>query len=331
VDKGGFNGIIYLATNQVNGKQYIGQSTHPLEERWQEHCALARSSRCRYVFHKAIRKYGATAFEVHVIETGFVSQEELNAAEARWVVDLKTQLPHGYNTRAGGGSHGALHPRTKKTISLLAKGRKMSAKARAKMSATRIEHFKDPAFRRRHQERQRRLAKNPVTKARQDIARRKRLADPQAMARFRALMASPEIRAKISKGKLGHEVTLVTRAKLSAIRLERNKNYIEPVEVRQHRSLGQQARWAQPGERERILALQNEGRAQPEAIARHQERWEQYRQRPEVQERREKARLRVQSPTKRGASLRAYWATLGVKEQRALNLKNRRARQDQVV
>lgn len=34
-------GSIYLATNNANGKQYVGQTIRTVKERWYEHCYYA--------------------------------------------------------------------------------------------------------------------------------------------------------------------------------------------------------------------------------------------------------------------------------------------------
>lgn len=39
------HGYIYLVTNQVTGKEYIGQTTRTLEERWKQHVSDALSVR----------------------------------------------------------------------------------------------------------------------------------------------------------------------------------------------------------------------------------------------------------------------------------------------
>lgn len=48
-------GIIYKATNLIDGKIYIGQTTRTLEKRRKEH---EKPSKHNYLFQRAIRKYG---------------------------------------------------------------------------------------------------------------------------------------------------------------------------------------------------------------------------------------------------------------------------------
>jgi len=40
-------GILYLITNKIDGKRYIGQTTDTLEQRWAEHCW--DNNGCRYL------------------------------------------------------------------------------------------------------------------------------------------------------------------------------------------------------------------------------------------------------------------------------------------
>lgn len=54
-------GCIYLATNTVNGKAYVGKTAHSLGKRKGQHRRDAW--RTTSVFHKAIVKYGFEAFE----------------------------------------------------------------------------------------------------------------------------------------------------------------------------------------------------------------------------------------------------------------------------
>lgn len=87
---------VYLITNKLNGKQYVGFTTRAVSIRWKEHCEGSKGA-----LHAAIRKYGVESFEV---ETVFQS-EELDlalVAEEIWIEELDTLVPNGYNIREGG-------------------------------------------------------------------------------------------------------------------------------------------------------------------------------------------------------------------------------------
>jgi group I intron endonuclease len=98
-------GIIYKATNIINGKSYIGRTMRSLEERKRCHlCASKNSNNYKAVFYKAIRKYGFNSFNWEIIET-CLSYEDLELAE-EWYIRLhNTFIPGGYNMSCGGGSN----------------------------------------------------------------------------------------------------------------------------------------------------------------------------------------------------------------------------------
>jgi group I intron endonuclease len=92
-------GIIYCVTNTVSGKQYVGQTTYPLEVRWRYHLKSTRGgSTC--ALHCAIRKYGAESFKFEQLDVA-ESQDELNEREIHHVARLGT-YGGGYNLTPGG-------------------------------------------------------------------------------------------------------------------------------------------------------------------------------------------------------------------------------------
>jgi len=91
---------IYKITNKLNGKQYVGQTKTTLYKRFASHvCAANRGSTA--IIHNAIRKYGKDAFEVELLQE-CQSFDELDQAERRWIAELNTIAPNGYNVEAGG-------------------------------------------------------------------------------------------------------------------------------------------------------------------------------------------------------------------------------------
>lgn len=90
---------IYLITNKVNGKKYVGQSID-IEKRWKDH--IRDSKKSEYTIHKAIRKYGVENFEFSVLEE--CSVDKLDEREIYWISELDT-FNNGYNMTLGGEGH----------------------------------------------------------------------------------------------------------------------------------------------------------------------------------------------------------------------------------
>lgn len=116
--------IVYGIRNTINGKRYVGQTTGMLRVRLS--CHRSDSTRKDTALARAIRKYGWEAFEVETLET-CETQEALNEAEIRWVSDLRSQTPHGYNMMEGGKQHGSHDEATKAKIGNASRGRIKSA------------------------------------------------------------------------------------------------------------------------------------------------------------------------------------------------------------
>ena len=96
-------GIIYRATNVINGKCYIGQTVHSLAKRISGHLNISNCG-AETAFHKAIRKYDIDSFKWEVL-CECLSREELNAQEIFFIKKYNAYGNGGYNMSYGGESN----------------------------------------------------------------------------------------------------------------------------------------------------------------------------------------------------------------------------------
>jgi hypothetical protein len=89
---------IYLITNLINNKQYVGQTVYTKEKRWYGHL---RGTLC---VDRAIQKYGAENFKLETLEE-VKSEDDLDQREQYWIAELDTMVPSGYNITPGGNCH----------------------------------------------------------------------------------------------------------------------------------------------------------------------------------------------------------------------------------
>lgn len=114
-------GYIYLITNKVNGKQYVGQTTMTIRERWRLHKSNS-SGNLKMPVCKAIKKYGANNFVIKTLETLQAETkqdlvDQLNESEIKYIAQFQT-FGNGYNATSGGG--GTLNkPVTEQTKQLI--------------------------------------------------------------------------------------------------------------------------------------------------------------------------------------------------------------------
>ena len=117
---------VYLVTNKVNGKKYVGCTKFSIEKRWNGHVCDATRKNSQVVLGHAIRKHGKDAFEVSLLEE-CSSIEEMKEAEEDWINELKTNCfeypENGYNmTNGGDGLWG--HQFSEKSRKLMSEARK---------------------------------------------------------------------------------------------------------------------------------------------------------------------------------------------------------------
>lgn len=93
---------VYVYTNKINGKKYVGQTCRSLKERAGKDGKLYHQ--CK-VFGAAILKYGWENFEPEIV-ADHLTREEANGFEKALIKALNTQNnKYGYNISAGGNDN----------------------------------------------------------------------------------------------------------------------------------------------------------------------------------------------------------------------------------
>lgn len=94
-------GIIYLLTNKINGKKYVGQTRKSLRKRWRGHIRSSLLDKPLLLVDKFIKDVGSNNFSLVEVCSCYTF-ERLNYKEGFWIKKLKTRVPWGYNVRGGG-------------------------------------------------------------------------------------------------------------------------------------------------------------------------------------------------------------------------------------
>jgi|694.fasta_scaffold141747_4 group I intron endonuclease len=117
------NGRVYLVTNTVNGKQYVGQTITKYSKQGHGHAVKA-----------AYKKYGRKAFTYETVCGNINNAATLDFCEKFWIKVFGTTQPNGYNLEEGGRRYKTVHHRPNL-------GKKASLETRAKMSASQKEYW----------------------------------------------------------------------------------------------------------------------------------------------------------------------------------------------
>jgi hypothetical protein len=118
---------IYITTNIINGKQYIGDhSTNNLDDGYLGSGEL---------IHKAIKKYGKQNFKKEILEQ-FNTKKEAFDAQEKYINQFNTLQPMGYNISPRGGHQvsGGMSEDGRKKLSEFHKGRKASEETKKRLS-----------------------------------------------------------------------------------------------------------------------------------------------------------------------------------------------------
>ena len=101
--------IIYLITNKVNGKKYVGQHCGDKDARWKQHLSTALKRQDPKPLYRAMRKYSTDNFSYRVLESIPLNsgQELLDEREIHFIKEYDTYIKNGngYNLTLGGGGN----------------------------------------------------------------------------------------------------------------------------------------------------------------------------------------------------------------------------------
>lgn len=136
------NAKIYKIVNDINHKNYVGQTYQSVEKRFDRHCGEARWRNTKKMpIVLAIKKYGREHFRVELLETldENIPQSVVDAKEVEWGIRLNCLSPNGYNLKLGRG-RGTVSNTTRRRISLSNRGKVVSEETRRRLSISHLGH-----------------------------------------------------------------------------------------------------------------------------------------------------------------------------------------------
>lgn len=131
--------FIYLIKNAVTGKSYVGQTRRTLRARFNTHKAVIGKSNACKALSDAMSKHGPENFSIELLRE-CTSQQDMDFWETKFIEDLGTFSPGGYNlTRGGAGKSGYKHsPESIERTVAAHRGKPLSDAHKAKVSASLI-------------------------------------------------------------------------------------------------------------------------------------------------------------------------------------------------
>ena len=133
---------IYLITNLINNKKYVGKSIDP-SQRWKAHIKDSKKYTDRYLY-RAMNKYGSENFFFEIIEDN-IPLNKIDSKEIFWIKELSTRAPNGYNMTDGGdGSVGRkMNSHTKKVLLEYKKNNRVSEGTKKKQSESHKKRYEN--------------------------------------------------------------------------------------------------------------------------------------------------------------------------------------------
>jgi hypothetical protein len=102
---------VYLVSNKLNGKQYVGQTINP-------HLPIGHGR----ILKSAYKLHGKDNFTYEPICKGITNRASLNAIERFWISVMGTVVPNGYNIDLGGSEGSVWTDERRRKHSMALKG-----------------------------------------------------------------------------------------------------------------------------------------------------------------------------------------------------------------
>lgn len=205
-------GYIYLRTNKINGKKYVGQVTTKRFKARQNKWNNLNLPYAGNVINNARKKYGIESFCFEILKE--CEDEELDYWEKYFIKELNTKKPYGYNmTDGGGGMSGfTVSEETRKKISESHKGRKFSEEHKRHISESKKGIKHTPEQNKKHSESMK-CEKNPFWGRQHTEETKRKISEAKKGKKL-----SEEHKRKISKGNKGKKRSDEARKKMSETR-----------------------------------------------------------------------------------------------------------------
>ena len=96
--------IIYMHTNTITGRSYIGKTVKSMKDRWSIHISHSLSGYSNSAFHRAIRKYGIDCWDSRILieNSSDPNQDEIDMIK----LHQSHVTQNGYNILKGGDGPG---------------------------------------------------------------------------------------------------------------------------------------------------------------------------------------------------------------------------------
>ena len=211
-------GKVYMLTNTVTGKSYVGQTIQRPNARMRQHAGGKQMGNTRSgnptLIQRSIAKHGWSAFTWEILEKNIAHTpvEILDERERYWIKEKQTLRPKGYNMDEGGQRGKEYTPEMREAKSKAMQPWASSEKSRARKR----EVWADPAFREARSE-QRKVVQNEAenVQSRRDTwdlkrdERLKAITDPKE--RMRAIKearnnAKQGVRKALRRGVTGRDL-----------------------------------------------------------------------------------------------------------------------------